>query len=109
MNSSPGSGAGRAGATTTGCGLGAGRAAGFCFGAALFAGFLAAAFLSGLAFLRIAGFAAGAFLRLTLAFFFAAAMAPSVSCAGVTMLIVWTEHINARAWDQPSRWAMEFA
>ncbi|TMH41725.1 MAG: hypothetical protein E6H49_10830 [Betaproteobacteria bacterium] len=60
--------------------MGAGRAAGFCFGAALFAGFFAAAFLSGLDFLRIAGFAAGAFLRLILAFgfFFAAAMALSL-------------------------------
>jgi len=57
------------------------RAAGF--GAARFAGFFAAGFLSGLDFLRIAGFPAGAFLRLTLAFgfFFAAAMAPSIGCA----------------------------
>src|SRR5258708_36217633 len=110
MNSSPGSGTGRAGATGAGRGFGAGRAAGCFFGAALrAAGFLAAAFLSGLAFLRIAGFPAGAFLRLTLAFFFASALPPTVSCAAVTTLIVWTEQINAPGWDQPSRGAMEFA
>jgi len=44
-----------------------------------------------------------------LAFFFAAAMTPSVSYAGRTILIVWTEHINARAGNQSNRWATEFA
>jgi hypothetical protein len=66
--------------------LGAGRAAGVFFGAGrLAAGFFAAAFfLSGLAFLRTAGFPAGAFLRLTLAFgfLFAATMALSLEVCG---------------------------
>jgi len=67
-----------------GRGLGAGRAAGRFLGAARrTAGLLAAAlFLSGLDFLRIAGFLAGVFLRFTLAFglFFAALMAPPSVC-----------------------------
>src|SRR6266851_1812416 len=110
MNSSPGSGTGRAGAT--GAGLGAGRAAGCFFGAALrAAGFLAGAFLSGLAFLRIAGFPAGAFLRLTLAFgfLFAAAMALSPEVCEVSILVAWTEHINAQGRGHSSRCAIEFA
>src|SRR5438093_11781471 len=67
-----------------GRGLGAGRAAGRFLGAARrTAGLPAAAlFLSGLDFLRVAGFLAGVFLRLTLAFglFFAAIMAPPWGC-----------------------------
>src|SRR5216684_4482243 len=83
-----------------GRGLGAGRAAGRFLGAARrTAGLFAAAFfLSGLDFLRIAGFLAGVFLRLTLAFglFFAAFMAPSVGCAGRTpvILVARAQHIN---------------
>src|SRR6266581_199575 len=100
---------GGGGGIAAGRGLGAWRAAAFFFGAAeRAAGFLAGAFF-GTTFLRVAGFLAGAFLRLTLAFFFAAAMVPSVRYAGRTILIVWTEHINARAGNQSSRWAMEFA
>src|SRR5438309_5672309 len=98
--SSPAMGPRGAAGAAAGRGLGVARAAGRFLGAARRAAglFTAAFLLSGLDFLRIAGFLAGAFLRLTLAFglFFAAIMAPSVGCGGRTsvILVARTQHIN---------------
>src|SRR5712691_735658 len=84
-----------------GRGLGAGRAAGRFLGAARrTAGLLAAAlFLSGLDFLRIAGFLAGVFLRFTLAFglFFAALMAPPSVCGHDISISAQGAGVRARA------------